>query len=174
MVEPPQYDDRDALDRRWARGCSWAVMILWLLVGVGGAVTVLGPLVVLAWRQNPLAAGVALAVLVALCAILVAIAVSLKPHFGMPELIASSRRQPRPQTLAELFRSGAGAAPRGRPLRSAPSLPPITAGHAETCAYCQTEIPAGMRHVACPLCGIPYHADCWRENGGCAVYGCKW
>lgn len=173
MVEPLQDDDQDALDRRWARGCSWAVMILWLLMGGGGAVTVLGPLVVLAWRRNPVVAGVALAVLVAVCAVLVAIAVFLRPQFQVRELIPPAQRPPRAQTLAELFRSAPSTYHRGRPVRSAPSLPLITAGDAETCAYCQTEIPAGVRHVACPLCGIPYHADCWRENGGCAVYGCK-
>jgi len=26
--------------------------------------------------------------------------------------------------------------------------------------------------VACPECRVPYHAECWEENGGCAIYGC--
>jgi predicted RNA-binding Zn-ribbon protein involved in translation (DUF1610 family) len=27
--------------------------------------------------------------------------------------------------------------------------------------------------VTCPECHAPYHAECWEENGGCAIYGCK-
>ncbi len=25
----------------------------------------------------------------------------------------------------------------------------------------------------CQACNAPYHADCWNDNGGCAVYGCS-
>lgn len=25
----------------------------------------------------------------------------------------------------------------------------------------------------CPSCEAPFHAECWQENGGCAVYGCN-
>jgi hypothetical protein len=27
--------------------------------------------------------------------------------------------------------------------------------------------------MSCPSCTTRYHADCWQENGGCAVYGCS-
>jgi hypothetical protein len=26
--------------------------------------------------------------------------------------------------------------------------------------------------TSCPACQTEYHAECWQENGGCAVYGC--
>ncbi len=41
------------------------------------------------------------------------------------------------------------------------------------CSICQTAIAAGEAKVACPECHAEYHEDCWRENGGCAVYGCS-
>jgi hypothetical protein len=25
----------------------------------------------------------------------------------------------------------------------------------------------------CPACHAAYHAECWTENGGCAIYGCS-
>jgi hypothetical protein len=39
------------------------------------------------------------------------------------------------------------------------------------CAYCHVELD---RETAprCPVCGAVHHADCWDENGGCAVLGC--
>jgi len=40
------------------------------------------------------------------------------------------------------------------------------------CAICQTTIAAEDAKAACPECKVEYHADCWQENGGCAVYGC--
>lgn len=39
------------------------------------------------------------------------------------------------------------------------------------CPYCQTEVKESEA-ILCPLCGMPYHSECWTENGGCAVYGC--
>jgi hypothetical protein len=27
--------------------------------------------------------------------------------------------------------------------------------------------------IICPECNVPYHAECWQENNGCAVYGCN-
>lgn len=27
--------------------------------------------------------------------------------------------------------------------------------------------------VLCPRCETPHHADCWRYNGGCALFGCS-
>lgn len=42
-----------------------------------------------------------------------------------------------------------------------------------SCAYCQAGIFAGARTHECPGCQQSYHAVCWDENGGCAVYGCS-
>lgn len=33
-------------------------------------------------------------------------------------------------------------------------------------------IEAADASTACEGCQSPYHAECWAENGGCAVYGC--
>jgi hypothetical protein len=41
------------------------------------------------------------------------------------------------------------------------------------CAICQTAIQASEARSTCPACNAAYHADCWQENGGCAVYGCE-
>ena len=40
------------------------------------------------------------------------------------------------------------------------------------CPYCQMPIAADWELVRCPRCNTPYHAQCWKDNGGCAVYGC--
>lgn len=40
------------------------------------------------------------------------------------------------------------------------------------CAICQTHILAGEAVVSCTSCSLPYHAECWQDNGGCAQYGC--
>lgn len=40
------------------------------------------------------------------------------------------------------------------------------------CSICMTPIGADEAMRACESCGTRYHADCWSENGGCAVYGC--
>ena len=41
------------------------------------------------------------------------------------------------------------------------------------CAYCQSPFDPADAKTACPECHAGYHADCWQENGGCAVYGCS-
>ncbi len=41
------------------------------------------------------------------------------------------------------------------------------------CAICMTAVEGGEPVTACPACRAPYHAECWSENGGCAIYGCK-
>ena len=43
----------------------------------------------------------------------------------------------------------------------------------ETCPYCRFPIKAGEAVQICPSCGVAHHQDCWRENGGCTVYGCR-
>ena len=45
-----------------------------------------------------------------------------------------------------------------------------TAG--QKCAICQTSIIAGEHIVYCPHCSLPFHKECWDDNGGCAQYGC--
>jgi predicted RNA-binding Zn-ribbon protein involved in translation (DUF1610 family) len=41
------------------------------------------------------------------------------------------------------------------------------------CAFCQCPVGEGEQATSCPSCRAPYHAACWEENGGCALYGCE-
>jgi predicted RNA-binding Zn-ribbon protein involved in translation (DUF1610 family) len=41
-----------------------------------------------------------------------------------------------------------------------------------TCAICLSPVSEGDAKAGCPDCKAEYHADCWQENGGCALYGC--
>jgi predicted amidophosphoribosyltransferase len=41
------------------------------------------------------------------------------------------------------------------------------------CPYCQSPLAADGGVVSCPGCGAHHHEECWRENGGCSVYGCR-
>ena len=43
----------------------------------------------------------------------------------------------------------------------------------KACPFCQSPIKPGADHVSCSECGIPHHAECWRENGGCTTFGCS-
>ena len=43
----------------------------------------------------------------------------------------------------------------------------------KVCPYCRFPIKAGEAVQICPSCGEPHHLDCWQENGGCTVYGCR-
>lgn len=43
----------------------------------------------------------------------------------------------------------------------------------ETCSICQTVLQPGEASTSCTACGLPFHADCWQANFGCATYGCK-
>jgi hypothetical protein len=45
-----------------------------------------------------------------------------------------------------------------------------TAG--KSCSICQSGIIAGEHIVFCPDCALPFHEECWKENGGCSQYGC--
>src|SRR5436309_2241495 len=38
-----------------------------------------------------------------------------------------------------------------------------------TCPYCLTTVDGDIPSMSCPVCGIPHHAECWRENGGCTT-----
>ncbi len=42
----------------------------------------------------------------------------------------------------------------------------------QNCAICLSPVESGNEKTACPACNAIYHAECWSENGGCAVYGC--
>jgi pSer/pThr/pTyr-binding forkhead associated (FHA) protein len=41
------------------------------------------------------------------------------------------------------------------------------------CGVCQCAIEAEDVQTGCPQCRLPYHAECWTENLGCAAYGCS-
>ena len=42
----------------------------------------------------------------------------------------------------------------------------------ESCAICQSALETHEPSASCPDCHTRYHAECWQENGGCAIYGC--
>jgi ribosomal protein L40E len=42
-----------------------------------------------------------------------------------------------------------------------------------TCSICLSPFTADDATTSCPACSAPYHAECWSDNGGCAVYGCR-
>ncbi|HMO51234.1 MAG TPA: RDD family protein [Kiritimatiellia bacterium] len=46
-------------------------------------------------------------------------------------------------------------------------------GELKDCPYCRSAINTGDNVVHCPECGTPHHRDCWEENGGCTIYGCR-
>ena len=41
-----------------------------------------------------------------------------------------------------------------------------------TCPYCLSPIEEKAEKIRCPVCGVDHHAECWRANGKCSVYGC--
>ena len=42
----------------------------------------------------------------------------------------------------------------------------------QTCPFCLSPIESTENTRACPRCETVHHHECWRENGGCTVYGC--
>jgi len=40
------------------------------------------------------------------------------------------------------------------------------------CGICMTAL-SEEAETRCPACNSRYHAECWQENAGCAVYGCS-
>jgi hypothetical protein len=40
------------------------------------------------------------------------------------------------------------------------------------CPYCLNPVGQDDDKVRCPKCGVTHHADCWKANGRCSVYGC--
>lgn len=56
-----------------------------------------------------------------------------------------------------------------------PAFSLTLAGQPETgraCPYCRFPLKEGVQIAVCATCGTPHHADCWYDNGGCAVIGC--
>jgi TM2 domain-containing membrane protein YozV len=42
------------------------------------------------------------------------------------------------------------------------------------CPYCRMPFDeVSPPKVFCTACGMPHHEDCYQENGGCTVFGCK-
>jgi len=48
----------------------------------------------------------------------------------------------------------------------------IAEDNAYCCPICQCNINHTEKITICPQCKTGYHADCWNEIGGCAIYGC--
>ena len=42
-----------------------------------------------------------------------------------------------------------------------------------TCPYCRTPLEAEEGTKTCEGCGTPHHSECYEENGGCTLFGCK-
>lgn len=55
------------------------------------------------------------------------------------------------------------------------SLRPIDGQSAlgRMCGVCQTPVGTDEAIGLCALCETLHHVECWRENGGCAAYGCR-
>ncbi len=47
---------------------------------------------------------------------------------------------------------------------------PQEVGH--TCPYCHLPLTDGVPALRCDQCQAVHHEGCWRDGGGCAVYGC--
>jgi hypothetical protein len=43
---------------------------------------------------------------------------------------------------------------------------------ASVCGVCQCAVAEGEVVGSCPACASVSHEECWKENGGCSVYGC--
>lgn len=42
----------------------------------------------------------------------------------------------------------------------------------KNCPYCLSPIGKNDEIIRCPECGVIHHAECWKTNGKCSVYGC--
>jgi len=56
---------------------------------------------------------------------------------------------------------------------AAPSMPASATTGLRECGICQSAIYTAEKTETCPKCGLVFHAECWRENLGCAAYGCE-
>lgn len=41
------------------------------------------------------------------------------------------------------------------------------------CPICNTAFETGDVKTVCPACKLVFHSECWKENKGCATYGCS-
>jgi TM2 domain-containing membrane protein YozV len=41
------------------------------------------------------------------------------------------------------------------------------------CPYCRTQVDEGPDAMMCQGCNTPHHQECYTENGGCTLFGCK-
>lgn len=75
-------------------------------------------------------------------------------------------------------RCGRDLAVRDRAQRSAPAASLAAPASVDApravgeCAACHSPIGNSDAITTCSECGAQMHADCWRENRGCATYGC--
>jgi TM2 domain/Prokaryotic RING finger family 1 len=44
---------------------------------------------------------------------------------------------------------------------------------ASVCPYCRAPVDAETGQLLCAGCGTPHHEDCYAENGGCTIFGCR-
>ena len=71
--------------------------------------------------------------------------------------------------------SSAASSPVARKATAEPRAVPAAVGATpvgKNCPFCQTAIKPGAPLVICASCGMPHHADCWQQNGGCTTFGC--
>ena len=47
-----------------------------------------------------------------------------------------------------------------------------TAEAGRACPYCRFALKSGIPVVDCAACSAVHHAECWADNGGCAIVGC--
>ncbi len=52
---------------------------------------------------------------------------------------------------------------------------PVAAGTeiGRTCPYCRFALKDGVLVQRCHVCDAVHHDDCWRDGGGCAIFGCQ-
>src|SRR5947209_6226509 len=41
------------------------------------------------------------------------------------------------------------------------------------CPYCRGTVEEGEGSMVCQSCSTPHHQECYDENGGCTLFGCK-
>jgi hypothetical protein len=79
---------------------------------------------------------------------------------------AQAGRQGKCPYCGRLFQIPGPAA--SQSVQATPSPPPRA-----TCSICQSALLPGEARTACPGCGLPFHAECWKQNYGCSAYGCS-
>lgn len=48
----------------------------------------------------------------------------------------------------------------------------MNVNESSNCPYCLSPIEESEVSIRCPKCGVVHHAECWKANGSCSVYGC--